>query len=370
MSSIRIHPKPSRCDSPAWAKPGKLSLRAGWHNIARVFVFHALILVAIPPVALTAEEPEKASALVVEDLDWPKVELKNGSLSAIIAVPDSTKGFYNGVRFDRSGFLYRVQAGNLRLFGPWKTGFQRGSLDAVTGAAGEFGMESPLGYGEAKPGEAFVKIGVGHLKRLDASAYSFTKKYEIVNPGTWILAQGSSFFEATQELSPLRGWAYRYRKRITLSDPQTITITYWLKNTGKKSFSTDYYAHNLLVFNDQPVSAGDRMEILADLAGPKLYEPARLAPRTIAFEGPIIPGKGYWMEMPLPLKLKNPVLARMTNQASGASVTLSTDASPFKLVFYAHDKALCAEPFVKIDLASGEEMTWTDTYQISPGPTR
>jgi len=332
-------------------------------------VLAILLWTALPAAHSKEPQPAQEPAVSAEDLDWPKVELKNGSLSAVVAVPDPVKGFYNGARFDHSGFLYRVQAGDLRLFGPWKTGFQRGGLDAVTGPAGEFGMQSPLGYEEAKPGEAFVKIGVGHLKRPDDSVYSFTKKYEIVDPGIWTFTQGDSFFEAAHELAPLRSWAYRYSKRITLSDPQTITITYSLKNTGEKPLSTDYYTHNFFVFNDELIGPGDRIDILADLAGPKLAEPARISPRNIAFDGPITPGKGYYHEMPLPPKLKNPVFARIANQASGASVILSTDASPFKLVFYAHDKALCAEPFVKIDLAPGEEMTWTDTYQIALGTT-
>ncbi len=43
---------------------------------------------------------------------------------------------------------------------------------------------SALGYNEAKPGEMFVKIGVGVLRKPDNSPYQFSKLYDIVNPGT------------------------------------------------------------------------------------------------------------------------------------------------------------------------------------------
>jgi len=45
--------------------------------------------------------------------------------------------------------------------------------DNVSGTAGEFGMgiadnvPPPLGFDEAKPGDCFVKIGVGVLRRPD-----------------------------------------------------------------------------------------------------------------------------------------------------------------------------------------------------------
>jgi hypothetical protein len=313
----------------------------------------------------------RAVSAETEDYDWPSLELKKDSLRLLLAVPDPVKGFYRGARFDQSGFIYRAQLGNLQLFGPWRDNFKRGQLDAVTGPAGEFGMKSPLGplgYDEAAPGGGFVKIGVGHLKRIDDTPYSFSKNYEILDAGKWTVSQGETFFESSHQLAPLRGWAYEYTKRIDLPDATSIKISYKLKNTGSKEILTDYYAHNLLVFNHEFIAAGDSVEILADLAGKKIPEPAGLTPRKIEFQGPIKPNKGHFLEMPLPKDLKNPVLARIFNKKANAAVTLSADYSPYKLDFYGHDKALCIEPFLKIDLKPGEELSWSDTYQIERSP--
>jgi hypothetical protein len=307
-------------------------------------------------------------ALEKEDLDWASHEIRQGDLRVLVAYPEGAKSFYRGARFEHSSFIYRAWIGEVKLFGPWQLKFKRGKIDSVTGMAGEFGMKSPLGFDEAKPGDSFIKIGVGHLRRPDELAYSFTKPYELVDGGQWRVVKGDTFLESTQELLALREWSYHYQKRIEAIAPTTIKISYTLKNTGTKTISTDYYAHNLLVFNDEMVAAGDRLEVLADTAGRKLYEPAMVKPRVIEFTGPISPARGYYLEMPLPPGLKNPVLARITHAKSGVSMTLQSDYSPYKLVFYGHDKTICAEPFVQITLAAGEQLSWSDNYLITLPP--
>ncbi len=43
----------------------------------------------------------------------------------------------------------------------------------------------PAGYDDAKPGEGFLKIGIGILARMDTSVYSIVPPYEILNGGNW-----------------------------------------------------------------------------------------------------------------------------------------------------------------------------------------
>lgn len=313
---------------------------------------------------LLASESSAPDATIEEDLSWPKTGLGQDGFKAVIALPHPENGFYKGSRFEQSAFVYRLQVNDLTLFGPWKRGFRLGGNDAVAGPAGEFGMDSPLGFDEAKPGEAFIKIGVGHLLRPDDAGYSFTKSYKVLDRGEWKIEQGDGFLESEHELSALRGWAYFFRKRIELIPPATLKITYTLKNTGEKEINTNFYNHNFFVFNNEMVAEGDQIEILADTSGPKMPPPAQLHHRRIEFTGPILPNRGYFLEMPLPSKLLDPTLARILHKKSGSSVTIQSDCPPYKLVIYAHDKALCAEPFLKIDLKPGEEKVWSDSYLI------
>ncbi|MEO6910898.1 MAG: hypothetical protein ABI158_08240 [Edaphobacter sp.] len=62
------------------------------------------------------------------------------------------------------------------------------------GTMGHYPPASPLltvktlatGYDAAKPGETFLKPGVGVLRRIDSKPYSFSTAYPIVDGGTWV----------------------------------------------------------------------------------------------------------------------------------------------------------------------------------------
>ena len=46
-----------------------------------------------------------------------------------------------------------------------------------------------LDYQETKPGENFVKIGVGVLTKPDDQPYAFARLYPVVNRGKWDVKQ-------------------------------------------------------------------------------------------------------------------------------------------------------------------------------------
>ena len=47
-----------------------------------------------------------------------------------------------------------------------------------------------LGYAEAKPGETFIRIGVGVVRRPDQSDYQAFRTYDIVDSGKWTVRAG------------------------------------------------------------------------------------------------------------------------------------------------------------------------------------
>ena len=75
--------------------------------------------------------------------------------------------------------------------------------DGVAGPAEEFGMKfhPPLAYDQAAPGEPFVKIGVGVLKRKDDKPYTFFGRYEWVKRGTWTVEKNADSIKFLQELT-------------------------------------------------------------------------------------------------------------------------------------------------------------------------
>ena len=93
-----------------------------------------------------------------------------------------------------------------------------------------------IGYQEAKPGEAFLKPGVGVLRKVDDSPYQFGGAYPIVDTGTWTIKVGKRSVRFRQVLRGPEGYAYVYEKTLTLNKNEPVmTLQHSLKNTGKKA---------------------------------------------------------------------------------------------------------------------------------------
>src|SRR5580704_17256029 len=95
----------------------------------------------------------------------------------------------------------------------------------ITGPVEDY---APLNYDEAKPGETFVKIGVGVLKKIDEQPYKFSVMYEILDHGKWSVQTGPDFVEYRHEVNdPKSGYGYIYAKTVRLTPgKQQMTITH------------------------------------------------------------------------------------------------------------------------------------------------
>src|ERR1017187_3282528 len=114
--------------------------------------------------------------------DFPSAEIANGRIRARIYLPNAQNGYYRGTRFDWSGVIYSLQFKGHDYYGPWYS--QRrpdvkdfvyagseivtGPASSITGPAEEY---KGLGYDDAQPGGTFIKIGIGVLRKPDASPY-------------------------------------------------------------------------------------------------------------------------------------------------------------------------------------------------------
>ena len=102
-------------------------------------------------------------------------------------------------------------------FGQWFERYDPKIHDAITGPVEEFLTgDAGLGYAEAKPGEAFVRIGVGAVRKPDEPAYRRFATYEIVDPGKWTVNRGADWIEFVARAGRHRGYAYVYRKTLRL----------------------------------------------------------------------------------------------------------------------------------------------------------
>ena len=215
----------------------------------------SFLITAASPLLLTMRPQQRA---------FPTADISNGIINATLYLPDVEKGFYRSTRFDWSGVIASLEYGSHQFYGPWYTqsdppvwDFEYRGQDIVTGAqstitgpAEEF--PSPQGYKEAKPGDTFVKVGVGVLRRMDDADYNPFANYELVDPGTWKSNAQSDAVAFMQEVEdPASGYGYLYQKTVRLSDGKPeLVIEHQLTNIGRLPIKTSQYNHNFLVLDN------------------------------------------------------------------------------------------------------------------------
>ena len=201
--------------------------------------------------------------------DPPTKEITNGVLHAKLYLPDASHGFYRGTRFDWSGVIANLEYKGHNYYGPW---FDRtdpnvsdfiydgpdivaGPCSAIMGPVEEFSTKgSALGFEEAKPGDTFIKIGVGVLRKPGDPKYSAYHLYDIVDHGKWSVQAKPDSVTFTQELrDPASGYGYIYRKvvRLVAGKPEMM-LEHSLRNVGNKQIESRVYDHNFLVLDKQP----------------------------------------------------------------------------------------------------------------------
>jgi len=190
-------------------------------------------------------------AFVAVAADPPTADITNGTVRAKLTLPDPQDGYYRAVRFDWSGSVLSLEANGHSYFGQWFPRYDPHISDAITGPVEDY---TPLNYKESKPGETFVKIGVGVLKRPEEQAYRIGTAYELLDGGKWSVRKGADFVEFRHELSdPKSGYGYVYTKTVRLTPGKTqMTIEHNIKNTGTKAIATDVYNHGFFMLDTQP----------------------------------------------------------------------------------------------------------------------
>ena len=310
------------------------------------------------------------------DPGHPSVVLAHGAVQMLVYLPDPSTGFYRGPRFDWSGVIGRIECGGHTWFGRWKTApHDACANDDVTGTAGEFGMgtfnmPAPLGYEEARPGEAFLKIGVGELRRIDVAPYGFSRPYPVVRPAPWNTAQGAGWIEFRQTAGDCRGYAYHYTQRIAISVSQPgFVIRQTLQNTGRRRVAQTHYCHNFTIVDDALMGPNYEVAFPFPVA---LDNPsdALIAAKgsTLRFLREMAPNEAFFST----LRGFNPVAAHngveIRNLTTGAGIRFTGDRPPVRFHLFATARCLCPEPFVDVSLSPGEATEWTTNYELLTEP--
>jgi len=341
------------------------------------------------------------AATVVEP---PSASISNGMVKAKLWIPDVDNGYYRSTRFDWSGSVGSLEAGGHSYFGQWFPLYDPKKHDSITGPVEDY---APLNYTEAKPGETFVKIGVGVLKRLDDQPYKFSTPYELIDNGKWSERTGPDFVEYRHEVTdPKSGYAYIYTKTVRLTaGKQQMTIVHNLKNTGTKAIATNVYNHGFFMLDSQPtgpditvtfpfeIKASRSMNGIAEVRGDQIVYLQELQPNANANAAPAgaavasaasggtpigpaargagpdgaprrgntgasTPVEGFSTTDPKDFDI------RVENHKTGAGVRITGDRPLSRINFWSVRTTVCPEAYVEVKADPGEETTWRLTYDF------
>jgi hypothetical protein len=286
-----------------------------------------------------------------------------------VYLPDAQKGFYRGARFDWSGQVAWAEFDGRRVFGPFREKYDAFNHDNCSGPAEEFDLEgSPPGYAEAKPGETFVKIGVGALRKAQEDKYGFWNKYTIVDGGEWRVTSGADWIDFRHTLRADRGWAYVYAKRLGLVPGKTaFTIDHALRNTGTKVIETTHYCHNFITIDGDPVGPLYRITFPFPLRATAFRGTAELKGGDLVI-AEALKGDSLWIAFDGGTGKVEDNQVTITDRRTGTGVRISGDQPLEAWRFYAERTAACPEPFLRVRAAPGEEMTWRSTYEFFVDP--
>ncbi len=299
---------------------------------------------------------------------FASLRLETEQLAAEVYLPDATAGFYRGTRFDHAGQISRIICGEHTYLAPLKETHDPSNHDDVAGLAEEFGMFTPLGYEQAKPGETFVKIGVGVLVRPDEKPYQFSRPYEWSDMPRWRVIHDTDFVRFEQKLINTRGWSYRYVKTVTLGREQpTLTVHRSLTNLGTRDIDTDHYGHNFIVIDDQRV-VGPELDLTWNFE-PKIEELkgepiVRCEGRKLSLTAPLVGEDSLWMLLS-GYGDSGSYRVTVAHHGTGGEMTIAGDRRSGRLAVWSRSPSICPEFFVPLHVLPKQTLRWQTVYSFA-----
>jgi len=301
----------------------------------------------------------------------PQVTLSSSTVRATIYLPDAKNGYYRATRFDWSGVIAGLESGGHSYFGKWFDSYDPKIHDAIMGPVEEFLTKGAgLGYDAAKAGGNFVKIGVGVLRKPDEAHFQQFHTYVIVDTGQWTVHGGQDWIEFTQVLDGGNGYAYVYRKRLSLAkDRPELTMEHSLKNTGTQTIETSVYEHNFYMLDAQetgpgfvirfPFNVRARRDLggIAEVRGKEIVYLREMAKRESAatdLDGYGATAADYDI--------------RVENRKTGAGVRQKGDQPMTRLYLWSIHTTVCPEAYIDLSIPPGQESKWRIAYEFYSVP--
>lgn len=308
-----------------------------------------------------------ALALACAAADYPEARISNDVLQVKLLLPDAHNGYYRGTRFDWSGAISSLQFQGHEYFGKWFDQYDPKIHDAIMGPVEEFltnGMG--LGYEEAKPGQSFVKIGVGAIRKPEEPTFRQFGTYDITDNGKWTINKTAGFVEFTQELSDTLGYAYIYKKTVRLvpGKPEMV-LEHSLRNTGKKPISTSVYEHNFYMLDHRPAGPSYIVRFPFEIhPQADLHGMAEARGKDFTYLKELQVGQSVATAMEGFRDTPRDYDIRVENRKAGIGVRQTSDRPIAKLFFWSIRTTVCPEAFIDLHAEPGQEVKWRISYEF------
>ncbi|MBN2713209.1 MAG: hypothetical protein JXR97_12380 [Planctomycetes bacterium] len=291
--------------------------------------------------------------------------ITNGILSVEVMDPTSSDRYNNGVRFCSIGAVLRASMGGHEFFYNPVTHNRKSDHG---GLASEFDLcipggpanDFPPGYHEAKPGEGFLKIGIGVLKKQN-KPYSLFQSCDLISPAENLVTWGRQGASFIQKSKGVNGFAYELRADVILKG-NNVTVEWALKNTGVKPFSTKQYTHNFFRFDEYDVGPGYLLTFPYDINPRGQSARQQVVSRSIEFKE-FIP-KWVNIDVPYPNQYTGPNAVVLSYPTKGLSIKCETSVAGIKTAIHARPVYISPEQFIEIKLEPSQTERWTRTYVL------
>lgn len=235
---------------------------------------------------------------------------------------------------------------------------------------GEKDVTQPPGFAEAAPGQGFLKIGVGVLRKETKPTYDFFHAYAVIKPAdcraTW--NANSAHFE--QDGPQVNGYGYRLEEDVSVAGNE-LRIDSALTNTGTKPFVTEQYAHNFFSFDDMPIGPGYLARFSFDFHVKGLKPEQRFNGREIDFFRPISKHDKAINAVVTPVPGSGSINGvTVMNTDTGLDVHATVTEPSQRIVVHITPRYLCPEQFILLDLKPGETKKWSRLYQFFDPTTK
>jgi hypothetical protein len=294
---------------------------------------------------------------------YPEAMISNGLIEAKLYLPDATNGFYRGTRFDWSGVISSVRYKNHEFFGQWYPTHNPKVHDAIQGPVEAF---DPIGYDNAKPGETFIKIGVGTVKKINSNPYRFSSPHEIINSGEWKIKKKKSSVQFVHKLQDPGGYGYIYKKNLRLvkGKPELI-LEHSLKNIGKNAIETSAFNHNFFVIDKQTTGPDFTVSLPFEINNKAAGKNLKFEKNNLVYLKELTRGEST-MEYPTGYtgdRVEDYDFT-VSNSKTGASVRITSDKPLSNFMFWSVPTTLSPEPFIKVMALPGETFHWNIKYEF------